>query len=319
MYWKIYFCLVCGIILGSCKTEIESLRPVGFPPVNTVEFTKGDLTTTLVDNSAFGDRHKAGYNGIAELRHTALDSNLFVPDYAGFNLEHIFDGDSLEELFEPRKNPMELFKVGENKAALYQAPTPISNLGSLTEFTLVDPHYIDIEFSFIVHSKEFFNHGYTGIFWASYINAPPDKNIYFWGKNKFADEMEWISAYSKRHGSQSSHKWIDDKMNTYFASNFNVTLANHFSDFVFQWPVYFGSYHNMAFAYFFENAEGIRFAQSPTGGGPTNPAWDFQYIIEQPKVGHQYSFKCRLLYKPYVSGEDILQEYRLWIEQLAKG
>jgi len=56
----------------------------------------------------------------------------------------------------------------------------------------------------------------------------------------------------------------------------------------------------------------IRFSQSPTGGGPQNPAWDFQFIIPDFKVGKKYSFNTRLVYKVWKGEEDIMEEYKKW-------
>ena len=70
----------------------------------------------------------------------------------------------------------------------------------------------------------------------------------------------------------------------------------------------------MALAYFFESSEVIRLSQSPTGGGSTNPAWDFQYLIPNPKTEKEYNFKARMVYKPYINNEDIRQEYEKWIK-----
>ena len=68
----------------------------------------------------------------------------------------------------------------------------------------------------------------------------------------------------------------------------------------------------MTLAYLFDTDEVIRFSQSPTGGGETNPAWDFQYLIPEPKTDHIYSFNARMIYKPFISKEDIEQEYKNW-------
>jgi hypothetical protein len=68
----------------------------------------------------------------------------------------------------------------------------------------------------------------------------------------------------------------------------------------------------MGLAFLFDSDQIIRFTQSPSGGGPHNPAWDFQYIIPHPKTNREYSFKGRLVYKPVTDKEDIRQEYIHW-------
>ena len=73
-------------------------------------FSVGDLTAVIGDNSAH-EKHKAGYNGLWSLTHKSEPANLFVPEVAGFNLEHIFDGATLDpgdggaKFFEPRHAP----------------------------------------------------------------------------------------------------------------------------------------------------------------------------------------------------------------------
>ena len=81
------------------------------------------LRAVIADNEAFGDTHRAGYNGVAELRHTNDSRNLFVPQYAGLNLEHIFSGDAQSfgwNIFEPRRAPMQLIR---------RSPTPAGKSG----------------------------------------------------------------------------------------------------------------------------------------------------------------------------------------------
>jgi len=251
-----------------------SLRPDQLESQKLVRLSNGIINVVFVDNTAFGEEHRAGYNGIAELTHNSQDSSVFVPFYAGFNLEHIFGGDSLAELFEPRKHPMELYKLSDHEVLLYQSPTPLSGLESQTVFKLTDSHYIDIDFRFIIHDENFFKHGYAGLFWASYIHKPGDKKIYFRGSEEGSESNGWISAYSTKHGLKSTHIGSNEKDQVYFAPNFNATLASHFSDYRYDKPFYYGRFHNMVLAYMFKPDRGIRFSQSPTGGGELNPAWD---------------------------------------------
>lgn len=281
---------------------------------STNEIILGDLKVVIADNVKYGETHRGGYNGISELRHVNQDSTLFVPLYAGFNLEHLFGGDSLVSLFEPRRHPMQLKRISESTVELYQSETPISHVESWTTFTVVAPHYIDVEFKCVIKSDEFFKHDYAGIFWASYMNAPKDKSIYFLGLENEEKHQKWIKSYSDKHGDQGNHVGVNDNLETFFAPNFNVTLANSNSDYKFVKPFYYGRFNNMVFAYLFSEPENgsIRFSQSPTGGGPLNPAWDFQLIIPNFEVGKEYSFKSRLVYKEWENQKDIKKEYRKW-------
>src|SRR5687767_15602045 len=102
-------------------------------------FTAGDLTAVIGDNAADG-AHRAGYNGLWSLTHKAEKTNLFVPTVAGLNLEHIFDGETLDApgeskvFFEPRQAAMTFKKVSATEAELHQPPTPTFFLESWTTF-----------------------------------------------------------------------------------------------------------------------------------------------------------------------------------------
>jgi len=303
--------LTAGISLATAPAQqqhdTESVKPI--------ELVVGDLTATFIDNSAYGTVHKAGYNGISELVHKKQDSTIFVPFYAGFNLEHIFGGDKLDPLMEPRKHLMQLRRISKNEIQLYQSATPKSQVESWTNFKLVAPHYIDIEFRCVIRSKEFFRHGYAGLFWASYIDTPADKKIYFQSGNTGTSTPVWLGTFSPKHGRRCTHlAWTDD-LKLFMADDFNVVLANDFSEHRYWRPFYYGLFHNMVFAYFFEvsHEQKIRFSQSPTGGGKTNPAWDFQFIIPDFETNREYMFRARLVYKEFRGQDDILEEYRTWI------
>jgi len=302
--------------LSACNTPHRlsgnGLKPSDLNTQNVVRLEKGEMEVVFADNAAFGEFHRARYNGIAELHHSAQDSSIFVPFYAGFNLEHIFGGDSLVELFEPRTHPMELYQVSDTEVMLYQSRTPLSNVESLTTFKLVPPHFIDVTYQFVIHDSEFFKHNYAGFFWASYIHAPEDKKIYFQGNKKSSNAVNWVSAYSNEHGVKSTHLSKQDPKSIYFAPNFNATLAAHFSEYKYERPFYYGRFHNMVLAFMFNPGEGIRFSQSPTGGGEKNPAWDFQFIVPDFEVGKEYSFQSRVMYKEFEGPDEVLAEFNLW-------
>ncbi|NND07041.1 MAG: hypothetical protein HKN87_11735 [Saprospiraceae bacterium] len=290
----------------------QSLRPLGLVQKSSAILSVGDLRVTFVDNQAYGDHHRAGYNGIASLIHIEEKESPFVSRYAGFNLEHIFGGDTLEKLFEPRIHPMELFQVDSNQVLLYQSPTPLSNVESLTSFTVVAPHYIDVNFKCKIQQSGFFRHNYAGLFWASYIQTPDDPNIYFKGYEGNESEPTWQSTYSPKHGQASTHRSASDHQDLYFHPDFNAPLASHFSDYRYSHPYYYGRYKQMVLAYFFDATQIIRFSQSPTGGGSGNPAWDFQFMIPNFISDKAYSFKARLVYKPFKDVQDIDSEYLHW-------
>ena len=57
---------------------------------------------------------------------------------------------------------------------------------------------------------------------------------------------------------------------------------------------------------------------SPSGGGAnaglksTNPAWDFQFLIQKPELMKDYGFKVRTALRPRCSRDEILDEVEQW-------
>ena len=98
--------------------------------------------------------------------------------------------------------------------------------------------------------------------------------------------------------------------------HFPLTLVNHPSRYVYTEPWYFGVSHSMAYVLMFRERDRIWLAQSPSGGGSGNPAWDFQWFIPDYRVGEAYGFVMRAAYLPYQSREQIERETRRHRETL---
>jgi len=281
-------------------------------------FQIGDLTAVIGDNEPY-DGHEAGDNGIHRLVHRTEPVPLFVPAVAGFNLEHIFDGDqelrdvgdSRQLFFEPRKAPMTFRRLSESEAELYQPPTPTFQLESWTRFRLVAPHFIDFSFR-CKPTQNVFRHGYIGLFWASYINAPEDKSMYFRG------DQRWQQLCTPRHYHGSTVVPRDDSLDLTFTSDLRDTLYKNFSPLRFDEPFFYGLFRQHMLIVMFEDSAGIRFAHSPSGGGTnaelqtTNPAWDFQFIIPAYKVRREYGFRARAVYRERCPRAEVLREFQDW-------
>lgn len=283
-------------------------------------FQAGDLTAVIGDNSPAGE-HRAGYNGVWSLTHRTEPTNLFVPSVAGLNLEHIFDGDkrdadgSRKIFFEPRNAPMTFRKVSAVEAELHQDPTPTYHLESWTNLRMVAPHYIDLKFRF-KPTQHVFAHGYIGLFWASYINAPLDKSIYF------REGGAWQQLCSQRHNDESTVRHREDKLALTFSPGLGESLYQSLSPLRYEQPYYYGNFRNHVYVIMFDRTAGIRFSHSPSGGGlnksqeTTNPAWDFQYILPSYEVLNEYSFRARIAYRERCSRSEILNEYDNWRKSL---
>lgn len=272
---------------------------------------RGKNRAIVIDNAAVNTPelpgHRAGYNGVALLRHQDQTDNIFVPTIAGLNFEHIHDGTpSLKEKFEPRKFPMQLRIVSDNIVELYQAPTPNWKLESCGRYQILEDGTIEYTFECIPHA-DLFKNGYIGLFWASYMQAPKDRRINFYGKAKInLDGVETlISARTPSHGVNSTHPPANAVFFPKVSTDFPLTLVNHPSAYVYSQPWYYGIRGKYAYTQIFRDRDQIWFAQSPTGGGQQNPAWDFQWFIPNYQVGEAYGFIMRAHYAHWTDHETL--------------
>jgi len=275
-----------------------------------VVLKRGDVTATIVDNAAVDvpelPGHNAGYNGVGSLTR-GNGRNLFVPSIAGLNFEHIHDGTTkgLKETFEPRVFPMQLRIVDEFIVELYQPPTGNWKLESCGRYELLPDGTIEYTFECIPRAGGY-QHGYIGLFWASYIHYPGDKAIHFRGRPRDQNSApSWIKAETPKHGVDSTHPPADYPHRIETDPDFPLTLVNHPSKYVYTDPWYYGVSRSMAFVKMFRPDDQIWMAQSPSGGGGGNPAWDFQWFIPDYQIGQAYGFQMRAAYIPYESHAQI--------------
>lgn len=279
-----------------------------------VVLSRGKVSATIVDNAAIDvpqlPGHRSGYNGLASLTHRNRPQNLFVPAVGGLNFEHIHDGtvEGLIEKFEPRRFPMELRIIDEHTVEVYQPPTGNWKLESCGRYQMLPDGTIEYTFECIPRTAGYRN-GYIGLFWANYIHQPDDKAIHFIGRPaKSNEEPTWIKGITPKHGVNSTHPPANTRDRINVDDDFPLTLVNHPSKYVYTQPWYFAVSHGMAYAMMFRQSDDIWLAQSPSGGGNGNPAWDFQWFIPEYKVGRAYGFTMRAAYFPFVNRAQVERE-----------
>ncbi|MBW7995074.1 MAG: hypothetical protein FVQ81_00595 [Candidatus Glassbacteria bacterium] len=286
-----------------------------------VSITAGDLEVVIADNAEY-EGHRAWYNGVAYLSHKAQPGNHFWRRVAGMNFEHIWDGEKwwepAEVLFEPRSSEVVLHQLNETSVQLHMPPSNLHWLESWTTYTVAAPHYIDMDF-FCIPRRDTFDRGYIGLFWASYINTTDEdeKTIYYIGSHKDSRKRQWVSWKTAAHSTNGTVRYQEDIRDISFNPEHRRMLYTTFADSAYAYPFYYGRRGEMVHIIMFESAPGaIRFSHSPTSGAPvrpgTNPAWDWQYIIHDYEVGHSYGYTARLVYKPWVGRQDVIDEYESW-------
>ena len=266
-------------------------------------------------NTEFG-KHRPGYNGIFWLRSKDQPESPFVPSYAGWNLEHYFDGraDYGDEFFAPRLAQMDLRRLSDGSVELYQPRTAAFAVESWTRLSAAEPYYVDFEFRFVIHEDDF-QSDFMGVFWASYINGPMDKSIYFIDAESTLDQPVWRQLCTQQHNRDSSVRSKDDHEKLMFERP-NSTLFASVSPLRYAEPFFYGRFRNMVLIYVFEPDPRLRLTHSPSGGGAnqqgddTNPAWDFQFVVPRFQVGKEYRLTGRLVYKPWKGRGDVIAEVR---------
>jgi len=270
----------------------------------------GDLTAVIGDNEDYQGR-RAGYNGIHRLTHRTNPNSLFT--VTGLNLEHIFDGDQdlrgdAKILFEPRNFPMTLTRISDSEAELHQEETPTFHLESWTRFKIVAPHYIDVTFRCKPY-QHVFKHGYIGLFWASYIDAPENKSIYF------RDAKGWVQLCTQAHANQSTVVPVDNKVELKFTPKTREMLYNNFSPLRFQ---------RSRLLRAVRDAPIYRHVRS-VGRDPVRPFAERRraavgdrgrlgLAVHHPDVRRapEYGYRARVVYRERCSRAEVLNELRTW-------
>lgn len=279
------------------------------------------LQVVIADNEAYGAEHRAGYNGVSELRLGSVNAkNLFVPSYAGLNFEHIFNGDAASfgwNIFEPRRSPMQLVRHSKDRVELRQGRTEHWPLRSRLIYEVKEDG-IDFTYHGTPLADAWKKHGYIGIFFASYIHAPDDMSIQFIGRSRPGRgdiRPRWMKQLPEKHGVAANHRPEGGNWDPPLDDGFNIDLVKGISDFEYLYPFYFGRSGESVLVMMFERtgSEGeLRFAQSPSGGGKGNPAWDFVYFRRGYAVNREFSFRARAVYRKFTNAESVVRLYEEW-------
>ena len=315
---KLYACLPSGICTV-CFVMTVNCAELSGEHVARIDSDRGRVV--IADNEAYGTEHKGGYNGVSEWRLGAGNArNLFVPSYAGLNLEHVFSGDATSydwNIFEPRRVPMQLIRLSTNRVELRQDRTEHWPLRSRLLFE-VKEDAVDLTYYGTPLADVWKKHGYIGVFFASYINAPEDMAIQFIGRSRTgsgSDQSRWIKHLPEKHGVAANHRPAGSQWDPQVDDGFKISLATGNSEFEYLYPFYFGRSGENVFVMMFErmNDDGeLRFAQSPSGGGTGNPAWDFVYFRRNYAINREFGFRVRAVYEKFTSAEDVVRLYEKW-------
>ncbi len=325
--------LCCSLILALTALHAHTVEPgraVNGNPANEVFLSNADLNGWLLDNEGNTKRDGGGFNVLSHRLYPGR--SFYRADHVGLNFEHIFNGtaaDAAISMFTPRKEPNALVKMGEKQARLeWPAASSSWNVDCAMTYTFVEPDAIDMEFS-AVPTREVWPKGYLAFMWASYMARTVERPIHFWGTAGGEEGWQQFGeATSDAQGFETgtlAAKGVG--LLPYEAESRTLNIIEH-QEKRFVLPFYFGlidgdqdlATKDDTFAYIlmFDQIEPMRFAlwnfiKDESGKpDPHSPAWDWQYVIRDPKVGQRYGYRMRVVVTPFISRDDVLARYRAW-------
>lgn len=125
----------------------------------------------------------------------------------------------------------------------------------------------------------------------------------------------WIKHLPEKHGLAANHRPSGSNWDPPLDDGCNLDLVKGISDFEYLYPFYLGRSGENVFVLMFERTHGegeLRFAQSPSGGGTGNPAWDFVYFRRDYAINREFSFRVRAAYQKFTSAEEVVRLYENW-------
>ncbi len=242
------------------------------------------------------------YCGVWSLTSVHRVFNIFGNSYAGL-LPGVIRG----------KSP-KLKVVDENTVELTREADSDYPVTAVARYTVQPPYYIEHSLKFVDEKDMRGACDFREVSWCCYMNSPEDSRIHF------SSQGEWFRYISPKHGvgSNIAPDYVpDDSLEIWPSLDDKRPFHWDRIERKFDKPFYYGRLGNMVLILIFGKPEWLRFFCSPSGGGasllPSKscPAWDFEWVIpnDEYEAGKKYEFKMRLVYKKFVSDEDVLAEY----------
>jgi len=282
----------------------------------------------VLDNVANAERQGSGFNPLCYRIYP--DKPVYSTRDTGLNFEHIFNGvaaDKRISMFTPRTDPVELRQSSPTSVSLHwKAEQSAWGLDCQLTYTLAGRDAIDIEFA-ATPTQDRFGQDYAAFMWASYMACARDRRIYFMGATD--DQEGWVAFGEDRDGDFETGTVSSRGAAPlpYEEGSQTLNIVEHPTK-QFSRPFFYGlidgdhkletTDDTLAYIMMFDQEMPIRFAmwnfaKDATGqADPHRPAWDWQFVIHNPVIGRQYSYRARLLIRPFTNREEVLALYETW-------
>jgi len=265
----------------------------------------------------------------AGITHLVSFDNPCFPVFArpNLNFEHIVNGvfsDMHRSLNTPRTDPMQVRVLSPASVEVFwPAATSSWGIDCRMRYTFTGDNAIDMEFEAIPRKDEA-PKGWLLFMWASYMQMVRARTIHFRGTDGGGEK--WVAFGSTGKSGTVAGKEQSDLPQDDGYQRFNARID---PDVRFTIPFYYGlrdadmdpgtTDDTMAYIMMFDDPMTSRFAVWNWGDDPAVSAWDWQFIIRNPRVGQAYRHRSRMVYKPFTGEDDVLAEYNTWRGSLAAG
>lgn len=273
----------------------------------------GDLRITVDADGAFG------WCGLSRIEHKEYAKQWLLSP--AFTLEHYIgiplDASDYVE-YEPCYSAKQLQEVSDEQCTLRYEASPPSKIAFSATYQVVALHYVDVTMQ-MKTEREDWPLGYIALFFATIVNAPIYSGIYLLGEDTLTEAKiasEWIHFNGlATHPGKTVHPHgiANPELHRPTASPTPYYYSD--SSVRFRQPLFYGLVDQMVFALLFrpENREEVRFTVNPVAPAFGGPAWDFFWVIAEPKAGELYSLSFRSIFKPFAGADDIQQEYQAFL------
>jgi hypothetical protein len=272
----------------------------------------GDLQATVTTQG------QHGWCGLAQLVHRQYKKPWLLSP--AFTLEH-YIGVPLNAPeyieYEPCASQKYLENISNQACTLHYEPLPCSQLSCRVTYQINPPHYVDIHVNMQTERSQWPLNS-LALFFATIVRAPLYSGIHFLGEDlgvQTTPNTRWVhfNSFAAQIGNTVHPSGVPQPE---LPRPANPPPTYYYSDssMRFDLPFFYAHVDNMAFVVMFQEVdrEKIRFVVNPVAPAFGGPAWDFFWIIKEPMPGQRYELKFRSVFKPFVSAEDILEEFNFF-------